>query len=117
MKIRLAIVAVLAVCLSMTAASAAFALSGTGNGNATAAQYQVQPGPNGGQNLPTIAPAPGAGTRTVVLQGRVAQQVAQERGGSLAFTGFPVIALLLVGSGLLVAGIVTRRRISGSTAH
>ena len=121
---RPALVAVLAGFLLIAAVSAAVAMSGTGEGNATASQYPADEeqgevlsnrssGQSGGGNRGESPGSGGPNISGLTAQEEGVQQVAvQGQGGGLPLTGFAAIPLLLIGAGLLVTGVVTRRRLS-----
>ena len=129
MTSRLPLVAVLAGGLLIAAVTVAVAMSGTGQGNATASQYPADQGQGGvlsnrhsgnsggggqGENLGDA----GQNIGQLAAQEKGVRQVAvEENGGVLPFTGLVAIPLLLIGAGLLVTGVVTRRRLSVSVAE
>jgi len=108
MKSRLALTAILVLGLMMTGTGATIAITGaSSSGSAGAAQYS-QPGNNGneGGNLAGEEQGGGGGENT-----QPAEQVAATGGsGSLPFTGFVAIPLLVGGAALAGTGAVMRRR-------
>ncbi len=115
MKSRVAIMAVLALGVFMSGTGATLAVSGlAGNGSASSAQYP-QPDSHkanantladqaSGNNAPVNTPVTAADTQAD-------RQVADSGSGSLPFTGFMAIPVLIVGLGLLGAGVAMRLRI------
>lgn len=131
MKSRVALVAVLALGVFMSGTGATLAVSGFANtGSASTAQYGPEnnkpkhhhvveaaqgesesctsgsgSGANAGAGENCEEPAPAVETQAV-------QQVAAtSSGGSLPFTGFVAIPVLIVGLGLLAAGVAMRMRV------
>jgi hypothetical protein len=116
MKSRVALVAVLALGVFMSGTGATLAVSGfANNGSASSTQYappskhhhvvvEAATGEGGTQE-----PAPAVETQAV-------QQVAatSESGSSLPFTGFLAVPVLIVGLGLLAAGVAMRMRVRRS---
>jgi hypothetical protein len=119
MKSRVAVVMVLALGVFMSGTGATLAVSGLANsGSASSAQY---PEPQGSNTLGTQdsgANRPNASTSVATPAGTQAvRQVASSNSGSLPFTGFLAIPVLIVGVGLLGAGVAMRFRVrSGNDA-
>ena len=127
MKSRLTIIAMLVVGGVFSTAGAGLAVTGSGNSNnASVAQYAtVTPTPTGGGVEGETGGSPGGGghsggggvageqnTNGTTSPGAVqpARQVAQGASGSqLPFTGFAAIPVLVLGLGLLSAGLIVRR--------
>jgi hypothetical protein len=108
MKSRLALTLVLVLGLMMTGTGATIAITGASDdGNAGVAQYSEGTEQGGGNNL--AGKEQGGGTPEEATQ--PAQQVAAQGGsGSLPFTGFVAIPLLVGGAALAGTGAVLRRR-------
>lgn len=110
MKSRVALTLVLALGVFMSGTGATLAVSGlAGNGSASSAQY---PAPNGHKlhsNTLGVQESSGNGPSTPASQ--TVRQVADTSGGSLPFTGFLAIPVLIVGVGLLGAGVLMRLRL------
>jgi hypothetical protein len=108
MKSRLALTLVLVLGLMMTGTGATIAITGASDdGNAGVAQYDEGTQQGGGNNL--AGKEQGGGTPEEATQ--PAQQVAAQGGsGSLPFTGFVAIPLLVGGVALAGTGAVLRRR-------
>ncbi len=114
MKSRVAVTLVLALGVFMSGTGATLAVSGlAGNGSASSAQY---PAPNGQKRHSNMLAVRGSnGPSTPATQ--TVRQVADTSSGSLPFTGFMAIPVLIVGVGLLGAGVVMRQRLrSGKDA-
>jgi hypothetical protein len=122
MKSRLAVVMVLALSIFMSGTGAALAVSGSsGSGSASGAQYPEESeknkicDENGGPGCeqPCEEGVPGSETNA---QGECEHQAMPATpssgggGGSLPYTGFLTIPVLLVGIGLLGAGVAMRFR-------
>jgi hypothetical protein len=127
MKTRASILAVLASGIVLSGGGAAMGISGLANdGSASQAQYltSVTPKHQGAaQVLGAHANVKGQAVKTrgahatrpaaAVSPSAVAQPTRQQslsRGGSLPFTGYAAIPVLLMGLGLLGTGLVMRRR-------
>jgi hypothetical protein len=108
MKSRLALTVVLVLGLMMTGTGATIAITGASDdGNAGVAQYSEGTEQGGGNNL--AGKEQGGGSPEEATQ--PAQQVAAQGGsGSLPFTGFVAIPLLVGGAALAGTGAVLRRR-------
>lgn len=112
MRSRFAITMMLVAGFALSMTGVGFAVSGTsGNGSAGVAQYPDNEQSNGdvsggGTERPT-PPSQPATQETV----QAPQQVATTTdSGQLPFTGLAVIPLLVAGAGLLISGLVLRRR-------
>lgn len=110
MKSRLVVTMLLALGLLMSGTGATLAVSGlSDSGSAGSAQYNNdRPGDvlaeeEAGAPAANIAPAPAAEVQPT-------RQVSSNDSGTLPFTGFLAIPVLLGGVGLLGAGAVLRRR-------
>jgi len=108
MKSRLALTFVLVLGLMMTGTGATIAVTGASDdGNAGVAQYGEGTQQGGGNNL--AGKEQGGGSPEEATQ--PAEQVAAQGGsGSLPFTGFVAIPLLVGGVALAGTGAVLRRR-------
>jgi hypothetical protein len=128
MKSRVALVAVLALGVFMSGTGATLAVSGFANtGSASTAQYGPEnnkphhhqvveaahgegetcnsgSGSSSGTGETCVEPAPAA---TQAVQ----QVAATSSGSSLPFTGFVAVPVLIVGLGLLAAGVAMRMRV------
>jgi len=135
MKSRVALVAVLALGVFMSGTGATLAVSGfADNGSASSAQYPqeenggkkphhivegenssgnecAENGGNGsGKNCVEAATA-NSGTPEVQVETQAVEQVAATgSSGSLPFTGFLAVPVLIVGLGLLAGGVAMRAR-------
>jgi hypothetical protein len=118
MRPRLAILTMLAVGILFMGAGTGLAVSGlSGNDDASEVVY---PTTTTTTTTSTTAGAVAGGAGTGGLQQAkepAAQEVAQvaatgDEGDSLPFTGFAAIPVIVVGVGLLVGGLVLRRRTS-----
>lgn len=110
MKSRVAIMAVLALGVFMSGTGATLAVSGlAGNGSASSAQYPAPDNHNSNGN--TLADqASGDTSPATAADTQADRQVADSGSGSLPFTGFMAIPVLIVGVGLLGAGVAMRLR-------
>jgi hypothetical protein len=116
MKSRVAVLMVLALGVFMSGTGATLAVSGlSSSGSASSAQY---PEPLGTQRSGGNQPSnPSAAVATSPAETQAVRQVASTSGGSLPFTGFLAIPVLIVGVGLLGAGVAMRLRLrSGNDA-
>ncbi len=138
MKSRFALVLVLALGVFMSGTGATLAVSGmSGSGSASSAQYPELPetqhenashecgesgsgtaGSGSGENCNTPEPEPTCEEQEAsgaIAEGSCAtqevRQVSSSGGGSLPFTGFLAIPVLIVGLGLLGAGVAMRLRL------
>lgn len=141
MKSRVALVAVLALGVFMSGTGATLAVSGfAATGSASSTQYtnpnndnQVVAGTTGkndtcdsGTSGSNSASSNGSDSNCTepeaapAVEAQAVQQVAatSESGSSLPFTGFVAIPVLIIGLGLLAAGVVMRVRVrrGGHTA-
>lgn len=128
MRSRFAITAMLVLGLILSSTGVGLAVSGSsGGGSAGDAQYPTTPPVskhhNGGGVLGTTkgngnGSAPSSSSQpTPQAPVQAARQLSAPSGSSqLPFTGFAVIPVILAGVALLVAGLVLRRRSSGSRA-
>lgn len=109
MKSRLALTAILVLGLMMTGTGATIAITGASDdGNAGVAQYGTGNNGNEGGNLAGEEQGGGGGGGENT---QPAEQVAaQGSSGSLPFTGFVAIPLLVGGVALAGTGAVMRRR-------
>jgi hypothetical protein len=123
MKSRVAVTMVLALGVFMSGTGATLAVSGlAGSGSASSVQYPD----NANQPQNVLAEECVGGVNTVtgescgeqpVAETQAVRQVASSGGGSLPFTGFVAIPVLIVGVGLLGAGVAMRLRMrSGNNA-
>lgn len=117
MKTRATVLGVLAGGLVLSFSGAAMGVSGlAGSNSASEAQYQVQVTPSKPTVLGASAVRPAASTNagsgsapaTAVAQPSAQQSL--DSGGSLPFTGYAAIPVLLLGLALLGTGFVMRRR-------
>lgn len=107
MKSRLALTAILVLGLMMTGTGATIAITGASDdGNAGVAQYGTGNNGNEGGNLAGEEQGGGGGENTQPAE----QVAAQGSSGSLPFTGFVAIPLLVGGVALAGTGAVMRRR-------
>jgi hypothetical protein len=132
MKTRTSILALLASGVLLSTGGAALGVSGLASSDSAGnAQYQVAPVGNsgtGGENAVVLGASetnPGAveGAGGTLGQSATAPAVAQpsaqqslDSGDSLPFTGYAAIPVLLLGLGLLGAGVMMRRRSLRETA-
>ena len=109
MKSRVAIMMVLALGVFMSGTGATLAVSGlSSSGSASSAQY---PEPVGHKvDAKTLADQSSNGPITAAAT-QADRQVAATGSGSLPFTGFLAIPVLIVGVGLLGAGVAMRLRL------
>lgn len=124
MKSRLAMIAMLAVGLMVSGTGAGLAVSGsTVNGNAAAEQYPddfggdvlgEQQGSGGGGGRGSEEGVAGDQAENAPAQPERQVEAGASGGGdeSLPFTGFAAIPILLLGLGMIVAGVMMRRRLS-----
>ena len=117
MRSRLALTMILVLGVMMSGTGATIAVTGASdNGSAGVAQYGFsEDEENGGQNL--AGQGQGGGGPAGANQGGgdggvqpAAQVAAQGDSGSLPFTGFVAIPLLVAGVALMFTGAVLRRR-------
>jgi hypothetical protein len=112
MKSRVALVAVLALGVFMSGTGATLAVSGfANNGSASSAQY-----PNSGpqtkpHHLVEAAEESGGEVSPAVETQAVEQVAVTGSSSSLPFTGFVAIPVLIIGLGLLGAGVAMRMRV------
>jgi hypothetical protein len=110
MKSRVALVAVLALGVFMSGTGATLAVSGFANtGSASSTQYAPS-----NTNHPKghhVVEAASEETAPAVETQAVRQVAATSSGGSLPFTGFLAVPVLIVGLGLLGAGVFMRMRV------
>ncbi|MBX5470005.1 MAG: hypothetical protein IRZ21_08925 [Thermoleophilaceae bacterium] len=113
MKSRLALTSVLVIGLLMSFTGAGLAVSGVASsGSSAGAQYNAPAGGQKGQVLATQQqPTPPAPTQVQAVR-----QVSAPSSGSLPFTGYLAIPLLVVGVAMLGTGLVIRRKSRGSEA-
>jgi hypothetical protein len=115
MKSRVAVVMVLALGVFMSGTGATLAVSGlAGSGSASSAQYPDER-PEGENNTLGVRRSGGNGEQqpagAVAGETQSFRQVAStSSSGSLPFTGFLAIPVLIVGFGLLGAGVAMRLR-------
>lgn len=117
MKSRVAVVMVLALGVFMSGTGATLAVTGLANsGSASSAQYPEPEGENTlGSNESNNSNNSGSqpeSTTSVVTpaETQAVRQVANSSSGTLPFTGFLAIPVLIVGVGLLGAGVAMRMR-------
>jgi hypothetical protein len=122
MKSRVAVLLVLALGVFMSGTGATLAVSGlASSGSASSAQY---PEPNQHSNALGANESGGNGpsgtsnaVQTTPAETQAVRQVASTSSGSLPFTGFLAIPVLIVGVGLVGAGVAMRLRLrSGNDA-
>ena len=116
MRSRLAILLMLVLGLTFSTTGAGLAISGFADGNGQAAATQYDNDDDGGGVLPDSdegddngggGAAPDTDDEADVQPARQFESAAN--GGSLPFTGFAAIPVLLLGLGLLSAGLIVRR--------
>jgi hypothetical protein len=119
MRSRLAITSILVVGVLMSGAGAGLAVSGmSGAGSSGVAQYPTTtttaPTTDVQTVLPTTESNPPSGTTTTgaTNPAQETRQVSSNDSGSLPFTGYAAIPVLLIGLSLLSIGIVMRRRVA-----
>ncbi len=122
MKSRLALTMVIAAGFMLSTTGATLAITGSsGSGNAAENQYEhVLPANEEGGNNGTKAKSLGGGGGNESQPSTAEQvQVASTSSGSLPFTGFVAIPLLIVGIGLLSFGAILRKRVAvrGTTSR
>jgi hypothetical protein len=113
MRSRLAILLMLVLGLTFSTTGAGLAISGFADGGGQAAATQYDDGDDGGGVLPD-SDEDGGGGVTPDTDDEADVQPARQfeaagTGGSLPFTGFAAIPVLLLGLGLLSAGLIVRR--------
>jgi len=115
MRSRLAILLMLVLGLTFSTTGAGLAISGFADGGGQAAATQYDDGDDGGGVLPDSDDGDnGGGGVTPDSDDEADVQPARQfesatSGGSLPFTGFAAIPVLLLGLGLLSAGLIVRR--------
>jgi hypothetical protein len=111
MKSRLALTLTIAAGFMLSTTGATLAITGSsGSGSAAQNQYgQVLPANEGGNNNKNdqLGANKSSSTEPVAAE---QVQVASSSGGSLPFTGFVAIPLLIVGVGLISFGAILRRK-------
>jgi hypothetical protein len=115
MRSRLAILLMLVLGLTFSTTGAGLAISGFADGDGQAAATQYDTDDDGGGVLPDSdegddnggGVAPDTSDEADVQPARQFESAAN--GGSLPFTGFAAIPVLLLGLGLLSAGLIVRR--------
>lgn len=114
MKSRFALVLVLALGVFMSGTGASLAVSGiTNSGSASSAQYAGEKGHNSVLGADESGETPQVETEPVTTETEATQplrQVATSSSGTLPFTGYLAIPVLIVGVGLLGAGAIMRIR-------
>src|SRR3954454_7030711 len=119
MRSRLAITAMLVVGVLMSGAGAGLAVSGgSRSGSSGDAQYPTT-GTTGTTDVQTVLPTTETNSPTVspsdtteTNPAQETRQVSSNDSGSLPFTGYAAIPVLLIGLSLLSIGIVMRRRLA-----
>lgn len=116
MRSRLAILLMLVLGLTFSTTGAGLAISGFADGGGQAAATQYDDGDDGGGVLPDSDDGDNGGGGGVTPDSDDQADVQPARqfesagtGGSLPFTGFAAIPVLLLGLGLLSAGLIVRR--------
>jgi hypothetical protein len=112
MKSRLALTLMIALGLMMGTTGATLAITGSsGSGSAAQSQYdQVQPDTQGQDEAPVVNTLGDTGDGGAPPAEQVEVATVSDDGGSLPFTGFLAIPLLIGGVALLGAGAVLRRK-------
>lgn len=126
MKSRVAVTMVLALGLFMSGTGATLAVTGlASSGSASSAQYPEdepkkeshntlgtnESGGGGGNKPAATAAAPKTTPVATPVETQAVRQVASSSGDTLPFTGFLAVPVLLVGLGLLGAGVAMRFRV------
>ena len=110
MRSRLAILLMLVLGLTFSTTGAGLAISGFADGGGQAAATQYDNGDDGGGVLPDSDDENGGGGgSSPEASVQPARQFESTNGGSLPFTGFAAIPVLVLGLGLLSAGLIVRR--------
>ena len=115
MRSRLAILLMLVLGLTFSTTGAGLAISGFADGGGQAAATQYDNGDDGGGVLPDSdngddnGGGGNAADETDEADVQPARQFESTQGGSLPFTGFAAIPVLVLGLGLLSAGLIVRR--------
>lgn len=116
MRSRLAILLMLVLGLTFSTTGAGLAISGFADGGGQAAATQYDNGDDGGGVLPDSDDGDDNGGGVVPNSDdspeadvQPARQFESTQGGSLPFTGFAAIPVLVLGLGLLSAGLIVRR--------
>ena len=115
MRSRLAILLMLVLGLTFSTTGAGLAISGFADGGGQAAATQYDNGDDGGGVLPDSdngddnGGGGNAADETDEADVQPARQFESAQGGSLPFTGFAAIPVLVLGLGLLSAGLIVRR--------
>ncbi|MFL5825482.1 MAG: hypothetical protein ACJ76V_03050 [Thermoleophilaceae bacterium] len=111
MKSRLALTSVLVIGLLMSMTGAGLAVSGiASSGSAGVAQYPTSKPTTGGEVLGNQESGNSTQPTTTNEGVQATRQVASESTGSLPFTGYLAIPLLIVGIAMLATGLTVRRR-------
>ncbi len=119
MKSRVAVLLVISLGVFMSGTGATLAVSGlSSSGSASSAQYPVPDhhSKNGADTLAATeshdsGPGDSGSAPSAAAQTQAVRQVATTGSGSLPFTGFLAIPVLIVGVGLLGAGVAMRLRL------
>ena len=113
MKSRLALTLMIVAGVMMSGTGATLAITGSsGEGSAAQSQYgQVSPNNEAGE---PPAETLGDTAESTPVADTAQVEAASDDGGSLPFTGFLTIPLILGGVALLTAGAVLRRRTTGN---
>jgi hypothetical protein len=113
MRSRLAILLMLVLGLTFSTTGAGLAISGFADGGGQAAATQYDNNDDGGGVLPDSDNDDNGGGNSPATDDEAdvqpARQFESTSGGSLPFTGFAAIPVLLLGLGLLSAGLIVRR--------
>lgn len=110
MRSRLAILLMLVLGLTFSTTGAGLAISGFADGGGQAAATQYDNDDDGGGVLPDSDDENGnGGGSSPEASVQPARQFESTNGGSLPFTGFAAIPVLVLGLGLLSAGLIVRR--------